>query len=58
MGASRFIEDVCVCLHEHDDRTSAWHGLALLHHVRRIAEDRDAWMRRRISEFDESLRTR
>lgn len=58
MGASRFIEDVCVCLHEHDDRTSAWHGLALLHHVRRIAEDRDAWMRRRISEFDEALRTR
>lgn len=57
-GAARFLDDLSVCLHEHEDRGAAWQCLALTHHVARVPEDRDAWMRRRIAELDEALRTR
>jgi hypothetical protein len=57
-GAVRLLEDLSVCLHEHEDRTVAWQCLALVHHAGRVTEDRDVWMRRRISELDEALCTR
>lgn len=57
-GAGRLLDDLSVCLHEHEDRAAAWQCLALAHHTNRVAEDRDAWMRRRIGELDEALRTR
>ncbi len=46
------------CLHEHDQRGPAWQVLALQHHVQRVSDDRDAWMRARLAEMDEDLRTR
>ena len=57
-GAVRLLEDLANCLHEHEDRGGAWQCLALLHHLSRMTEDRDTWMRRRIAELDEALRTR
>lgn len=57
-GAARFLDDLSVCLHEHEDRGAAWQCLALAHHVARIPAERDTWMRGRISELDEALRTR
>lgn len=49
---------LAVCLHEHDQRGPAWQVLALQHHVQRVAEDRDAWMRGELARLDEDLRTR
>ena len=46
------------CLHEHGDRAEAWQILALEHHVAQVAEDRDAWMRRRLGDLDDALATR
>ena len=57
-GAARFLDDLSVCLHEHEDRGAAWQCLALAHHVARIPTERDSWMRERIGELDEALRTR
>jgi len=57
-GAGRLLEDLSASLHEHEDRTAAWQCLALVHHASRVPDDREGWMRRRISELDEALRTR
>lgn len=46
------------CLHEHGLRAEAWQALALEHHLSAEAEDRDAWMRRRLGELDDALATR
>jgi hypothetical protein len=49
---------LAVCLHEHGQRGPAWQVLALQHHVQRVAEDRDGWMRGELARLDEDLRTR
>lgn len=52
------VAQLAVCVHEHEDRGVAWQVLALQHHVQRITDDRDTWMRDKLAELDEDLRTR
>jgi len=52
------VAELAVCVHEHGDRTSAWQVIALQHHVQRVAQDRDTWMRDRLAQLDASLRLR
>ena len=52
------VERLAVCVHEHGDRTTAWQVIALQHHVQRVAQDRDTWMRDRLAQLDADLRLR
>lgn len=52
------VAQLAVCVHEHGDRTIAWQVIALQHHVQRVAQDRDTWMRDRLAELDAELRLR
>jgi len=52
------IADLAVCVHEHDDRANAWQVIALQHHIQREAQDRDTWMRERLTQLDAALRGR
>jgi hypothetical protein len=58
MEPAELVGQLVSCLHEHGDRAEAWQILALEHHVAQVAEDRDAWMRRRLGDLDDALATR
>jgi hypothetical protein len=57
-GMADLVAELSVCVHEHGDRTTAWQVIALQHHVQRVAQDRDTWMRGRLAELDSELRLR
>ncbi len=52
------VAQLAVSVHEHGDRNLAWQVIALQHHVQRIAQDRDSWMRDRLAALDADLRLR
>lgn len=52
------VSQLAACVHEHGDRTTAWQVIALQHHVERITQDRDTWMRDRLAQLDAELRQR
>ncbi len=55
---TELVSQLAVCVHEHGDRTTAWQVIALQHHVQRITQDRDSWMRDRLTGLDTALRLR
>jgi hypothetical protein len=55
---TELVSQLAICVHEHGDRTTAWQVIALQHHVQQISEDRDSWMRDRLTELDTALRLR
>ncbi len=57
-NVAAFVSELAVSVHEHGDRTTAWQVIALEHHLQRIAEDRDSWMRTRLGALDSNLRLR
>ena len=52
------VEQLAVSVHEHGDRNTAWLVIALQHHVQRVSQDRDSWMRERLGSLDAQLRLR
>ena len=55
---SGLVAQLAVSVHEHGDRNLAWQVIALQHHVQRVAQDRDSWMRDRLAALDADLRLR
>ena len=52
------VAQLAVSVHEHGDRNIAWQVIALQHHVQRVAQDRDGWMRDRLAALDAAVRLR
>ena len=52
------VAQLAVSVHEHGDRNIAWQVIALQHHVHRVAQDRDGWMRDRLAALDAAVRLR
>ena len=52
------VSQLAVSVHEHGNRNIAWLVIALQHHVQRVPQDRDSWMRERLATLDAQLRLR